>query len=181
MTKFVKTPLALSISITALLSISSVFMLTGCHSKIIQPLQSQTISVIIIDQQSNDILQTVTCRFTDDKNNAYPLNKNPGSVTVPNGNNKFYLSCQAPDYYQSQIATTRTFTNWTYRDLTLLPGFVIDQEKFPPPIYPSKLIVFMNHNPLPSEKKADIQFNANQEKELFFQGTQADTDRLINK
>lgn len=151
--------------------VTSTLALTGCQTKTIEKLQSQTIDVIVVDNESNDILQRVTCSFSDNHGNTYALNKNPGSVTFTENSNKLYLSCQAPDYYQTQLAISNKLYNWSYSDLTLLPGYIIDTSAFPPAIYPSKLIVFMSHQPLPSMTNADKQFDETQKKEVFFQGT----------
>lgn len=159
----------LAVFISSAIVLSS--LMTGCQNKTFEKLTSQTIDVVVIDEQSHEILKNAHCLFSDKKNNTYPLKKNPGSVIFTDASNKLYLSCQAPDYYQTQIAITNKLHNWTYSDLTILPGHVIDTNPFPPPLYPNKLIVFMSNKPLPSIEHSDQQFSDKQKKDVFFQGT----------
>lgn len=149
----------------------SLALLSGC--KTVKYLQSQPIDTIVIDKESREILPSVDCRFSDVLHNQYEIKKNPGSVIIPQGRDKLYLACEAPDYYQMQIAVSHSMTGWTYRDLTLLPGNILDLPALGLKSYPSQVIIFMSHHPEPPIDLAEKQFKIDQEKEVFFQGTLA--------
>ena len=158
--------------LVVLMGMSSFLALTGCQTTLTDKLQEQHIDVIAIDQQSSEILKNVTCNFTDSEDNDYVLKKTPSTVTIAEASHQLYLSCEAAEYYQTQIAIAKDLDHWTYKDLTILPGYVINANRFPPPLYPEKIIVFMDRLAPPSPTNADRQFEENQKKEVFFQGRQ---------
>lgn len=163
--------------LTLLAGISSIMALTGCQTKLgkntLKALETAHIDVIVVDAQSYEFLRNVSCTFSDNDHNSYTFKTNPGAVTIEYVSRKLYLSCEAPNYYQTQIAIANNLNNWSYSGLTILPGYVIDAAEFPPPLYPTNLIVFMDHTPLRSTTNAERHFDEDQKKEVFFQGTQS--------
>ena len=155
------------------LIITSCLSLCACSTtqdELTEKALSHTINIDIVDAQSFEMIRNATCIISGQNDHDYKMTKNPGQIILPSWEDHVYISCQASDYYQEQIAISNTLAKWTYKDLAFLPSNVVIFDPYDPDFRAKYIVVFMSHDLPPSKTKSQEQFEKEQKTETIFQG-----------
>ena len=132
----------ISIALFSLLSIS----LTGCATIISGA--SQDIHVQAVDADSHKQIPTAKCVITDAKNVNYPVESNPGVVSIPRVYGDLKVQCNAPKYWQQSVGGGSSFNAWTLLDVLFWPSAIVDVSTGAAKNYPSHITVLMSSKPV---------------------------------
>lgn len=129
--------------IKALLGLSFLFVLASCAT--IMSGTSQLIYVQAIDKNTHKVIPDAKCSLTNNKGVIFPIQTNPGTVTVVKEYGGLTANCVAKGYRQNAVGTGESFNAWTLVDIIFWPSFFVDAATGAAKKYPSHITVLMQH------------------------------------
>ncbi len=114
---------------------------SGCAT--IMSGSNQNISVKIIDSNSNNILEGVSCVAINEIGDSYVINGNPGFVKVPVGKGALIINCKKNGYKQLNAQVGNNFNKTSLANVIFWPGMLVDLGTGAYQKYPSHYVISM--------------------------------------
>lgn len=123
-------------------SVVIMFLTTSCATVMSDP--NEVLSVKIIDAKNDEMLENVSCTFTDGHGDRYMVkNGNPGTVSIPRGRGELTVKCDKVGYKQLNTSVGESFNKTTLLNVLFWPGAVVDGVTGAYKKYPSHYVVSM--------------------------------------
>jgi hypothetical protein len=129
-----------------LITSTLIMFITGCAT--IVSGDSQVINVQAIDADTHNVIESAKCTITDPKDVAYPVQSNPGSISIPRDYGYLSVTCIAPGYWQKAVGGGSSFNAWTLVDIIFWPSAIVDVATGAAKKYPSHITVLMSTKPV---------------------------------
>lgn len=133
-------------TLTSISVITAATLLSGCATIISGT--SQVVHLQAINVTTHATIPDAKCTLTDAHGVVYPLESNPGSVSIPRVYGGLNADCRAPGYYQQSVGAGSSFNAWTVADILFWPGAIVDAATGAAKKYPSHITVLMSTHPV---------------------------------
>src|SRR5215208_5893068 len=91
----------------------SITLIVLSHCATIVSGTSQIIHVQAIDKQTHNVIKNAKCTITNNKGVIFPIQTNPGTVTVAREYGGLTATCLAKGYQQNAVGPGESFNAWT--------------------------------------------------------------------
>ncbi|MCD6047347.1 MAG: hypothetical protein K0S08_994 [Gammaproteobacteria bacterium] len=125
---------------------AGMLLLAGCATMISG--SSQQVNVQAIDADTHNQISGAKCVITDSKGVSYPVDGNPGVVTLPRVYGDITVDCHASNYWQKSVGGGESFNAWTLLDVLFWPSAIVDVSTGAAKNYPSHITVLMSSKPV---------------------------------